>query len=72
MLPLATAHIAHLWAKAHTGGWGFKPSSLLIQRRPISFKISPSLLFLYYSNKLLLYSHINTKYLITVNNFFVI
>ena len=32
MLPLATAHIAHLCAKAYTGGWGFKPSSLLIRR----------------------------------------
>ena len=39
MLPFATAHIAHLCAKAYTGGWGFKPSSLLIRR--ISFKISP-------------------------------
>ena len=39
MLPLATAHIAHLRAKAYTGGWGFKPSSLLIRR--ILFKISP-------------------------------
>ena len=38
MLPLATAHIAHLGAKAYTGGWGFKPSSLLI--RHISFEIS--------------------------------
>ena len=32
MLPLATAHIAHLCAKAYSGGWGFKPSSLLIRR----------------------------------------
>ena len=39
MLPLATAHIAHLCAKAYTGRWGFKPSSLLI--RHISFEISP-------------------------------
>ena len=36
MLPLATAHIAHLRAKAYTGG--FKPPSLLI--RSISFEIS--------------------------------
>ena len=39
MLPLAIAHIAHLCAKAYTGGWGFKPSSLLIRR--ISVEISP-------------------------------
>ena len=33
MLPLATAHIAHLCAKAYTHkGWAFKPSSLLIRR----------------------------------------
>ena len=38
MLPLATALIAYLWAKAYTGGWGFKPFSLLIRR--ISFEIS--------------------------------
>ena len=38
MLPLATAHIAHLWAKAYAGGWEIKPSSLLI--RPLSFEIS--------------------------------
>ena len=36
MLPLATAHIAHLCAKAHKER--FKPSSLLI--RCISFEIS--------------------------------
>ena len=38
MLQLATAHIAHLCAKAYAGGWGFKPSYLLIRR--ISFEIS--------------------------------
>ena len=36
MLPLATAHIAHLCAKAYTGAWEFKPPSLLI--RHISFE----------------------------------
>ena len=67
MLPLATAHIAHLCAKVYTEGWGFKPSSLLIQR--ISFEISS---YCAKPNKLLLYSHVNTKYLIIVINFFVI
>ena len=38
MLPLANAHIAYICAKAYTGEWGYKPSSLLIGR--ISFEIS--------------------------------
>ena len=41
MLPLATAHIAHLCAQAYTEGWGFKSFSLLIRRISISFEISP-------------------------------
>ena len=66
MLPLATAHIAHLCAKAYKKGWGFKPSSLLIRR--VSFEI------LSYCAKQTssFVSHINAKYLIMVNNFFVI
>ena len=63
MLGLATAHVAHLCAKAYKWGWGFKPSSLLIRR--VSFEISSYCA----KKKLLLYSHINTKYLIIVNNF---
>ena len=38
MLPLATANIAQLCAKAYTGGWGFKPPSVLIRR--MSFETS--------------------------------
>ena len=63
MLGLATAHVAHLCAKAYKGGWGFKPSSRLIRR--VSFEISSYRA----KKKLLPYSHINTKYLIIVNNF---
>ena len=61
MLPLATAHIANLCAKAYTGGWRFKPSSLLIRR--VSFKISS------YCAKQTssFFFHINAKYLIIVN-----
>ena len=61
MLPLATAHIAHLCAKAYTGGLGFTPSSVLIRR--VSFKISS------YCAKQTssFFSHINAKYLIIVN-----
>ena len=63
MLPLATAHIAHLCAKAYTGGWGFKPSSLLIRR--VSFEISS-----YYAKQTSsFFSHIDAKYLIIVNIF---
>ena len=69
MLPLATAHIAHLCAKTYTGGWGFKPSSLLIRR--MSYIIR-NIVLLRKTNKLLLSSHINFRYLIIVNNFFVI
>ena len=76
MLQLATAHIAHLqWdgglnhAGLNTVGWGFKPSSQLIRR--ISLEISSYCAK--QTNKLLLFSYgINTKYLIIVNNLFVI
>ena len=68
MLPLTTAHIAHLCAKAYTGEWGFKPSSLLIRRT--SFEISSYCAK--QASSFFTYSHINTKYLIIVNNFFVI
>ena len=63
MLPLATAHIAHLCAKAYKRGWGFKPSSLLI--RCVSFEISS------YCTKQTssFFSHTNAKYLIIVNIF---
>ena len=68
MLPLATAHIAHLCAKAYTGGWGFKPFLPIIPTYIIQ-----NIALLRKTNKLLLYSHIiNTKYLIIINNFFVI
>ena len=67
MLPLATAHIAHLCAKAYTGGWRFK-TILPIDPTYIIRNIA----LLRKTNKLLLYSHINTKYLIIVNNFVVI
>ena len=63
MLPLATAHIAHLCAKAYTGGCGFKPSSLLIRR--ISLEISSYCA----KQKSSSFPLINTKYLIIVNNF---
>ena len=57
MLPLATAHIAHLCAEAYTRGWGFKPYS------PIDpTYIIRNIALLRKTNKLLLYSHINTKY----------
>ena len=66
MLPLATAHIAHLCAKANKRGWGFKPfslESLLIRR--VSFEITC------YCPKQTssFFSHINAKYLIIVNIF---
>ena len=64
MLPLATAHIAHLCAKAYKRGWKFKPSSLesLLIRR-VSFEITS------YCPKQTssFFSHINAKYLIIVN-----
>ena len=63
MLPLAIAHIAHLCTKAYKRGWGFKPSSLLIQC--VSFKISS------YCAKQTssFFSRINAKYLFIVNIF---
>ena len=63
MLPLATAHITHLCAKAYKRGWGLKPSSLLIRR--VSFEITS------YCPKQTssFFSHINAKYLIIVNIF---
>ena len=67
MLPLATAHIVHLYAKVYTGGWEFKPFSLIDPTYIIR-----NIVVLRETNKLLLYSQINTKYLIIVNNFFVI
>ena len=73
MLPFATAHIAHLCAKAYERGWGLKPlndvyhSTCLnnLFKRRVSFKISS------YCAKQTssFFSHINTKYLITVNIF---
>ena len=73
MLQLATAHIAHLqWdgglnhAGLNTVGWGFKPSSQLIRR--ISLEISSYCAKQTNSS----FSRINTKYLIIVNNLFVI
>ena len=63
MLPLATAYIAHLCAKAYKRGWGFKPSYLMIRR--VSFEISS-----YCAKQTSSFvSHINAKYLIVVNNF---
>ena len=63
MLPFATAHKAHLCAKAYKRGWGFKPSSLLIQH--VSFEISS------YCAKQTssFFSLINTNYLTIVNVF---
>ena len=73
MLQLATAHIAQLqWdgglnhAGLNTVGWGFKPSSQLIRR--ISLEISSYCAKQTSSS----FSRINTKYLIIVNNLFVI
>ena len=58
MLPLATAHIAHLCAKAYTGGGG-------LNHPPIDpTYIIRNIVLLSKTNKLLLYSHSNTKYLI--------
>ena len=65
MLPLATAHIAHLCAKAYTGNGG----QTILPIDPTF--IIRNIVLLRIRNKLLLYSHINTKYLIIVNNFFV-
>ena len=63
MLPLATAHIAHLCAKVYKRRWGFKPSSLLIRR--VSFEIS-----CYCAKQTSsFFSHTNAKYLIIVNIF---
>ena len=66
MLPSAMAHIANLCAKAYTGGGG-------LNHLPIDLMyIIQNIVLLLKTNKLLLYSNINTKYLNIVNNFFVI
>ena len=56
-----------LMGKGVHRGVEVKPSSLLMRRYIIQ-----NIVLLRKTNKLLLYSHINTKYLIIVNNFFVI
>ena len=67
MLPFTTAHIARLRAKAYTGGGGG------LNHPPYwSYVIFQNIVLLRKTNKLLLYSHIKTKYLIIVNKFFVI
>ena len=68
MLPLATAQIAHLCAKAYTGGVGVYT---ILPINPTY--IIQNIALMHKTNKLLLYSHIIiTKYLIIINIFFAI
>ena len=66
MLPLATAHIAHLCSKAYTGGWGVE--TILLTDPTYIIR---NIVLLRKTNKLLFSSHIIAIYLIIVNNFFV-